>query len=137
MLCMDVRDLRLIASSEDVNIYAPKNSKITFFNSPYPAHQNAEAVDIYFRGNAEARALSPVRGRVERILRYEVGKPFPLYLGYWTGMPLPLKWLINSHETNRKRRRRGRSPRRNGNSNPKRILHILDTTTHSCRSSAS
>jgi len=61
-----------IASACGVTLHAPKHAKITFFNSPYPAHCEKKAVDIYF---GDEIALSPVEGKVVEIRKFEVAKP--------------------------------------------------------------
>ena len=61
-----------IASACGVTLHAPKHAKITFFNSPYPAHCEIKAVDIYF---GDEIALSPVEGKVVEIRKFEVAKP--------------------------------------------------------------
>lgn len=56
--------MRLVASSEGIGISSPCDGRISFFNSPYPAHHAFSAIDLYpsrFFGEA---APSPVRGRV-------------------------------------------------------------------------
>ncbi len=49
-----------ILNVKGINIYA--SNRFSFFNSPYPAHKQGEAVDIY-------SSLSPVEGEVKRIIK--------------------------------------------------------------------
>lgn len=56
-----------VAEVEDVDIYAPRNGFISYFNSPYYAHQKATALDIYTLNRDYEIALSPVAGRVMKI----------------------------------------------------------------------
>ncbi len=65
-----------IAKACGISIHAPERAKITFFNSPYPAHKEKKAVDIYFEGDI---ALSPIEGKVEKIRRFEISKPIRLF----------------------------------------------------------
>ncbi|MFQ6095361.1 MAG: hypothetical protein ACE5NN_04385 [Candidatus Bathyarchaeia archaeon] len=61
--------MRLVASSEEVKIYCPSIGRISFFNSPYPAHHICTALDLY-PGHAFGEAApSPVMGRVVEIRR--------------------------------------------------------------------
>ena len=50
-----------VAEAEEVQIHAPIGGRISFFNSPYPAHGELKAVDIYFPENI---AYSPVSGKI-------------------------------------------------------------------------
>lgn len=58
-----------VASSEGVKIYCPGSGRISFFNSPYPAHHNCTALDLYPGDDFGEAAPSPVMGRVIRIRR--------------------------------------------------------------------
>lgn len=49
-----------ILNVKGINIYA--SNRLSFFNSPYPAHKEGKAVDIY-------SSLSPVDGRVKKIIK--------------------------------------------------------------------
>ncbi|MBU3902095.1 MAG: hypothetical protein KKE04_01860 [Candidatus Thermoplasmatota archaeon] len=49
-----------ILNVKGINIYA--SNRLSFFNSPYPAHKQGKAVDIY-------SSLSPVDGRVKKIIK--------------------------------------------------------------------
>jgi hypothetical protein len=67
-----------IATAEKVNIYAPKESYISFFNSPYYAHRENLAIDIYpTRDNPPITAYSPVTGRIKKI--YTFNPPTPKF----------------------------------------------------------
>jgi len=61
--------MEIVASSEGVGIYCPKDSRISFFNSPYPAHHDFSAVDLYPKRAFGEEAPSPVRGEVKEIRR--------------------------------------------------------------------
>ena len=49
-----------ILNVKGINIYA--SNRLSFFNSPYPAHKQGKAVDIY-------SSLSPVDGKVKKIVK--------------------------------------------------------------------
>ena len=57
----------LVASSEGVGIYCPKNGRCSFFNSPYPMHSSFAGVDIYPERPFGHVAPSPVKGEVARV----------------------------------------------------------------------
>lgn len=42
--------MKLVAASEGVNIYCPKDGRSPL-NSPYPAHRSYTDIDIYLRKN--------------------------------------------------------------------------------------
>ncbi len=54
-----------VAEYDGTTIYVPRDAFISFFNSPYIAHQSLSAVDIYNTN------LSPVEGIVEKIHRFK------------------------------------------------------------------
>jgi hypothetical protein len=56
-----------VAEVSGVDIYAPRNGFISYFNSPYYAHHKATALDIYTPDHDYDVALSPVAGRVIKI----------------------------------------------------------------------
>jgi murein DD-endopeptidase MepM/ murein hydrolase activator NlpD len=61
-----------------VNIYAPEDSYISFFNSPYYAHKENLAIDIYPPHNGSpVTAYSPVAGRIKKI--YTFNPPTPKF----------------------------------------------------------
>lgn len=57
-------NIKPVAYSEGITVYCPKNSKFSFFNSPYPAHAACSAVDIYSESAFGSAAPSPVSGKV-------------------------------------------------------------------------
>lgn len=73
----------IIAKSNDVEIYAEKEWEFSFFASPYHAHREFGAVDIYQGRDFGDIAISPVNGRVFKIMKFEspsLGKALPEYL---------------------------------------------------------
>jgi len=71
-------EMKLIASSEGVNIYCPVDGKFSFFNSPYPAHPSYTGIDVYPKRDFSKFAPSPVVGEVTNIRRVKCpqGKDF-------------------------------------------------------------
>ena len=67
--------MKKIASHEDVDIFAPDDSRFSFLKSPYAAHQTGSAVDIYY-GNFGSDALSPVDGKIIDIRSFDSPTPF-------------------------------------------------------------
>ena len=67
--------MKEIAQHNDVNIYAPDNSRFSFMKSPYAAHKTNSAVDIYY-GCFGDEALSPVDGKVIDIRSFNTPTPF-------------------------------------------------------------
>lgn len=63
----DDRSIVRVASSEGVSIYCPINGRISFFNSPYPAHKAYTAIDIYPNREFNSAAPSPVFGEIREI----------------------------------------------------------------------
>jgi len=61
--------MKLVATSEDVNIYCPEGGRFSFFNSPYLAHRTCVGIDVYPRSVFGDVAPSPVRGEVVGIRR--------------------------------------------------------------------
>lgn len=61
-----------------VDIYAPRDGFISYFNSPYYAHHKATGLDIYSRDLDYNVALSPVAGHVMKI--YSFTPPKKLFL---------------------------------------------------------
>jgi len=66
--------MKLIASSEGVNVYCPEDGSFSFFNSPYPAHRSYSGIDVYPKRNFGDVASSPVRGKVTKIRRVKCPK---------------------------------------------------------------
>jgi hypothetical protein len=56
-----------VAEVGSVDIYAPRNGFISYFNSPYYAHHTATGLDIYSGNHDYNVALSPVAGHVKKI----------------------------------------------------------------------
>jgi hypothetical protein len=73
-----------IATAGGIDICAGKNSRHSFFASPYQAHRDYAAVDITQNKKFGDLALSPVAGKIIKILEYESptinGKSLPEYL---------------------------------------------------------
>jgi hypothetical protein len=67
--------MKEIAQHNDVNIYAPDNSRFSFMKSPYAAHITNSAVDIY-SGYFGGEALSPVDGKIIDIRSFDTPTPF-------------------------------------------------------------
>ena len=67
--------MKKIAGHDDVDIYAPDNSRFSFMKSPYAAHKTNSAVDIYY-GCFGDGALSPVDGKVIDIRSFDTPTPF-------------------------------------------------------------
>lgn len=60
-----------IAASQGIKIFAPPRSRLSFFNSPYFAHFNHQAVDIYPPSDF---APSPVVGKIKYISEFNAPK---------------------------------------------------------------
>jgi hypothetical protein len=73
-----------IATAGGIDIYSDKKSRHSFFASPYQAHRDFAAVDITQNKKFGDVALSPVTGKIIKILEYESptinGKSLPEYL---------------------------------------------------------
>ncbi|MCZ7356037.1 MAG: hypothetical protein O8C66_08655 [Candidatus Methanoperedens sp.] len=67
--------MKKIASREDIDIFAPHNSRFSFLKSPYAAHKTFSAVDIYY-GDFGSEALSPVDGKIIDIRSFDTPTPF-------------------------------------------------------------
>lgn len=67
--------MKKIAGHDNVDIYAPDNSRFSFMKSPYAAHATNSAVDIYY-GCFGNDALSPVNGKVIDIRSFNTPTPF-------------------------------------------------------------
>ena len=94
-----------IAKTSNINFWIPEKTWYSFFNSPYPAHRNGTAVDVYFEGEAlfpfeegivrEFRKINTRRGIEDSLILVDINnfvlkilhvKPFikigdKLYLG--------------------------------------------------------
>ncbi|MCX8170544.1 MAG: M23 family metallopeptidase [Candidatus Bathyarchaeota archaeon] len=64
---MSNTDIVAVACSEGVNIYCPRDGRLSFFNSPYFPHRNYAGIDIYLNLKFGEDALSPVSGEVVAI----------------------------------------------------------------------
>jgi hypothetical protein len=67
--------MKKIASHNDIDIFAPDNSRFSFLKSPYAAHKTHSAVDIYY-GSFGSDALSPVDGEVVDSRGFDTPTPF-------------------------------------------------------------
>lgn len=61
-----------VAQSMGIEVYAPEDGFISFFNSPYYSHMNALAVDIYPNPSGTAScAPSPVEGTITDVYKFK------------------------------------------------------------------
>ena len=67
--------MKKIASHDEIDIFAPDNSRFSFLKSPYAAHKTHSAVDIYY-ADFGGEALSPVDGEVIDIQNFDTPTPF-------------------------------------------------------------
>jgi len=67
--------MKKIANHDEIDIFAPDNSRFSFLKSPYAAHKTHSAVDIYY-GDFGSDALSPVDGEVIDVQSYDTPTPF-------------------------------------------------------------
>ncbi len=67
--------MKKIASYNEIDIFAPDNSRFSFLKSPYAAHKTHSAVDIYY-GSFGSDALSPVDGEVIDSRGFDTPTPF-------------------------------------------------------------
>lgn len=67
--------MNIIAKSKNIEIYAEKGWEFSFFASPYVAHREFKAVDIYQGREFGETALSPVSGRVFKVMRFDSPSP--------------------------------------------------------------
>ncbi len=67
--------MKKIASHDEIDIFAPDDSKFSFLKSPYAAHKSFSAVDIYY-GNFGSDALSPVNGEIIDTQCFNTPTPF-------------------------------------------------------------
>lgn len=67
--------MKKIASHDNIDIFAPGNSRFSFLKSPYAAHRTFSAVDIYY-GSFGSEAFSPVTGKVIDIRKFDSPTPF-------------------------------------------------------------
>jgi len=67
--------MKKIASHDEIDIFAPDDSRFSFLKSPYAAHKTHSAVDIYY-GDFGSDALSPVDGEVIDVQSFDTPTPF-------------------------------------------------------------
>lgn len=67
--------MKKIASHNEIEIFAPLNSKFSFLKSPYAAHKTHSAVDIYY-GSFGSLASSPVDGEIIEVSSFDTPTPF-------------------------------------------------------------
>ncbi|MCX9025088.1 MAG: hypothetical protein OIN85_03210 [Candidatus Methanoperedens sp.] len=67
--------MKKIASHDDIEIFAPDESRFSFLKSPYAAHKTKSAVDIYY-GSFGSEALSPVDGEIIDVRSFDTPTPF-------------------------------------------------------------
>lgn len=67
--------MKKIASHEDIDIFAPDDSRFSFLKSPYAAHKTKSAVDLYY-GSFGSDAFSPVDGEVIDFRSFDAPTPF-------------------------------------------------------------
>ncbi len=67
-----------VGSSAGIEILAPRDSYLSYLNSPYVGHSLGAAVDVY-PGHQKwsGTVFSPVTGMVKRIQRIRMGRPRP------------------------------------------------------------
>lgn len=74
----------LIARAKNIEVYAESDWEYTFLGSPFPAHGDFSAMDIYQGRDFGDTALSPVCGRVYKTMRFDSpslgGETLPEYL---------------------------------------------------------
>ena len=67
--------MKLAASYGDIRLMAPDNTAVSFFKSPFRAHETGSAVDIAY-GDFGSPASSPVDGVIVDIREFETPTPF-------------------------------------------------------------
>ncbi len=67
--------MKKIASHDEIDIFAPDDSRFSFLKSPYAAHKTHSAVDIYY-GDFGSETLSPVDGEVIDVQSFDTPTPF-------------------------------------------------------------
>ena len=77
-----------VTSAFNVKIYAPADGCVSFFNSPFPAHKELKAVDIYpAKAKFGDEAICPVNGVVKTVKKYPSPTLYP-------NKPLLYEYLI-------------------------------------------
>jgi len=72
--------MRCIGVASGIELFAPRNSYFSYFNSPYIGHKRGSSVDIYPSHKAwGGPALSPIDGKIVRVKEIAMGdrKVFP------------------------------------------------------------
>lgn len=67
--------MKLAATYKDIRLMAPDDAMLSFFKSPFAAHETGSAVDIAYEDFSEG-ALSPVDGVVVDIRKFNTPTPF-------------------------------------------------------------
>ncbi len=67
--------MEVFAEAEGVEIYAGKEWEYSFFASPYTAHRDFAAVDLYQGRDFGETAVSPVSGIVFKIMKFDTPTP--------------------------------------------------------------
>gem|GEM_PF-676156 len=67
--------MKLAAAYKDVKLMAPDDAAVSFFKSPFAAHDTGSAIDIAY-GDFGSSASSPVDGTVVDIREFETPTPF-------------------------------------------------------------
>ncbi|KAF5415732.1 MAG: hypothetical protein C5S48_04955 [Candidatus Methanogaster sp.] len=67
--------MKLAASYGDIRLMAPDDAAVSFFKSPFAAHETGSAVDIAY-GDFGSPASSPVDGVIMDIREFETPTPF-------------------------------------------------------------
>lgn len=74
----------MVARAKDVEVYAERGWEYTFLGSPFPAHSDFRAMDLYQGGDFGDPALSPINGTVLETMEFEspslCGESLPEYL---------------------------------------------------------
>ncbi len=74
------KQMHVIGEAKGIKIYSPKDAYFSYFNSPYTAHSQAAAIDIYpHHQKWGGPVASPVSGKIVRIQKTKMGrkKKFP------------------------------------------------------------
>jgi hypothetical protein len=77
---MAVTSLHLVGTASGVSLFAPEDSYLSFFNSPYVGHRRCSAVDIYpSHEEWYGPVFSPCDGVIQKIRKFKMGqkKSFP------------------------------------------------------------
>ena len=72
--------MQVIGEAKGIKIHSPEDAYFSYFNSPYPGHTQAAAIDIYpYHLEWGGPVASPVSGKIVRIKKIKMGrkKEFP------------------------------------------------------------